>query len=96
LKLRKSLSYFASAHWGKFQQGENHIGRVTSDETNAKQTHSETDCTIRGGENLFTNNNLSLTLNDGYLNNKGGIGRVRRAASFPTLSLCKTASTGVP
>jgi len=29
-------------------------------------THNENDCTLRGGENLFTNNNLRLMLNDGY------------------------------
>jgi len=31
---------------------------------NAKQTHNENDRTLRGEENLFTNNNLRLTLND--------------------------------
>jgi len=82
VEVAQKSSPFRFRTLGKFQQGENHIGRVTSDETNAKQTHSETDCTLGGGENHFTNNNLSITLNDGYLNNKGGIGYRESMASI--------------
>jgi len=44
---------------------------VTNGETklNAKQLN-ENDRTLKGGENIFTNNDFRLTLNDGYFNNK--------------------------
>jgi len=44
---------------------------VTNGETklNAKQLN-ENDRTLKGGENLFTNNHFRLTLNDDYFNNK--------------------------